>query len=80
MMCFFFVFCFVVNDIYYEILKYMQFVLGSIPIVHIEDISNAHIFLMEHPSAQGRYICSVDSANIKTLKDFLAKQLKTSFK
>ncbi|XP_057867741.1 putative anthocyanidin reductase isoform X2 [Cryptomeria japonica] len=48
--------------------------------VHIEDISNAHIFLMEHPSAQGRYICSVDSANIKTLKDFLAKQLKTSFK
>ncbi|XP_059077565.1 putative anthocyanidin reductase isoform X1 [Cryptomeria japonica] len=68
------------NDINYQVLKYMQFTLGSIPIVHIEDVSNAHIFLMEHPSAQGRHICSVDSATIKSLKDLLSKQLKTSLK
>ncbi|XP_057867714.2 putative anthocyanidin reductase [Cryptomeria japonica] len=68
------------NDIHYQVLKYMQFTLGSIPIVHIEDVSNAHIFLMEHPSAQGRHICSVDSATIKSLKDLLSKQLKTSLK
>ncbi|GLJ27294.1 hypothetical protein SUGI_0535730 [Cryptomeria japonica] len=69
-----------VNDRIYGVLKYTQSLYGSIPIVHIEDACNAHIFLMEHPSAQGRHICSVDSTTIKSLKDFLAKQLKTSLK
>ncbi|GLJ27295.1 hypothetical protein SUGI_0535740 [Cryptomeria japonica] len=69
-----------VNDAYYEVVKYIQSVFGSIGIVHIEDVSNAHIFLMEHPSAQGRHVCLVDFATIKSIKDFLAKQLKTSLK
>ncbi|GFP86375.1 dihydroflavonol-4-reductase [Phtheirospermum japonicum] len=35
--------------------------MGSIALVHIEDICSAHIFLMEHPNAEGRYICCTQS-------------------
>ncbi|XP_059076791.1 putative anthocyanidin reductase [Cryptomeria japonica] len=68
------------DDIYYGALRFTQSVMGSIPIVHIEDACNAHIFFMEHCSAQGRHVCSVDSTTLKSLKDFLAKNLKTSLK
>ncbi|XP_057864067.1 putative anthocyanidin reductase isoform X1 [Cryptomeria japonica] len=69
------------NDKFYEVIKFLDFMLGSIPIVHIDDICNAHIFLMEHTNAQNRYICASDSLSLKSLKDFLAKhyvQLKNS--
>ncbi|GLJ16723.1 hypothetical protein SUGI_0287390 [Cryptomeria japonica] len=44
------------NDEFYDVMKFDEFVLGSIPIVHIEDTCNAHIFLMEHSNAQNRYV------------------------
>ncbi|KAF9588279.1 hypothetical protein IFM89_008696 [Coptis chinensis] len=46
--------------------------MGSISIVHIEDICNAHIFLMEHATAKGRYICSAHSCAMSQLVDCLA--------
>ncbi|XP_057864075.2 putative anthocyanidin reductase [Cryptomeria japonica] len=71
------------NDEYYEMLKFMESVLGSVPIVHIDDTCNAHIFLMECTNAQNRYVCASDSLSLKSLKDFTAKhfvQLKNSLK
>ncbi|CAL5402858.1 unnamed protein product [Camellia sinensis] len=48
--------------------------MGSIALVHIEDICSAHIFLMEHDGAEGRYICSAHSSVISQLVDLLAKE------
>ena len=28
------------------------------PMVHVDDVARAHIFLLEHPNPKGRYNCS----------------------
>ncbi|KAF8032392.1 hypothetical protein BT93_D1340 [Corymbia citriodora subsp. variegata] len=40
--------------------------------VHVDDIASAHIFLLNHPDAKGRYICSSDQVSLEELSDFLA--------
>ncbi|KAJ0984452.1 hypothetical protein J5N97_002808 [Dioscorea zingiberensis] len=46
--------------------------LGSISLVHIEDICNAHIFLMEKVAAEGRYICSASTCAMSQLAEILS--------
>ncbi|EOA16920.1 hypothetical protein CARUB_v10005144mg [Capsella rubella] len=41
--------------------------MGSIALVHIEDICRAHMFLMEEPKANGQYICCVDNIDMHDL-------------
>ncbi|KAH6756004.1 dihydroflavonol 4-reductase [Perilla frutescens var. hirtella] len=45
------------NEAHYSIIKQGQF-------VHVDDLCEAHIFLFEHPEAEGRYICSSHDATI----------------
>lgn len=47
-------------------LMFMQQILGSIPIVHIDDVCEAHIFCIERPKIKGRFLCAV--ANTNTLE------------
>lgn len=49
---------------HYSILKQIQ-------LVHLDDLCKAHIFLMEHPEANGRYICSSHELTIYDLAEFL---------
>ncbi|KAK1360511.1 NAD(P)-binding domain containing protein [Heracleum sosnowskyi] len=35
---------------YYESLQHLQELLGCVPLVHIEDVCEAHVFCMEKPS------------------------------
>ncbi|KAK1307571.1 Dihydroflavonol-4-reductase [Acorus calamus] len=56
----------------YPILLSVHSRLGSISVVHVEDLCDAHILLMEHPSAQGRYICSVGSCSMPKLAELLS--------
>ncbi|KAM1025149.1 hypothetical protein ACFX13_039054 [Malus domestica] len=51
----------------YNSLKFMQEVIGSVPLVHIEDVCRAHIFCMEQPSMRGRFCCAVASPSIKEI-------------
>ncbi|XP_042487113.1 dihydroflavonol 4-reductase [Macadamia integrifolia] len=60
------------DPVLYPILSAVHSRLGSISVVHIEDICNAHIFLMEQPAAKGRYICSAHSCVMSKLVDHLA--------
>jgi bifunctional dihydroflavonol 4-reductase/flavanone 4-reductase len=62
------------NAQYYERLKQLQCFIGSIVFVHTVDVCSAHIFLMEHPSAEGRYICSSQSFSLRELGDFCCKR------
>ncbi|KAK4439852.1 putative anthocyanidin reductase [Sesamum alatum] len=52
--------------------------MGSIALVHIEDICDAHIFLMEHPKAEGRYICCTQSCVMSELVGLLRKEYPCS--
>nr|XP_043628373.1 putative anthocyanidin reductase [Erigeron canadensis] len=47
--------------------------MGSIALVHTEDICNAHIYLMECDQAEGRYICCTNSCTMFELVQHLAK-------
>ncbi|XP_076895670.1 putative anthocyanidin reductase [Bidens hawaiensis] len=47
--------------------------MGSIAVVHTEDICNAHLYLMEHDQAQGRYICWASSCTMSELAHHFAK-------
>ncbi|XP_057766518.1 putative anthocyanidin reductase isoform X2 [Salvia miltiorrhiza] len=48
--------------------------MGSIALIHIEDICNAHIFLMEHVDAEGRYLCCTRSCVVSELIELLRKE------
>nr|ABP57077.1 dihydroflavonol 4-reductase [Coleus scutellarioides]ABP57078.1 dihydroflavonol 4-reductase [Coleus scutellarioides] len=55
------------NDAHYSIIKQGQF-------VHVDDLCEAHIFLFEHPKAEGRYICSSHDATIYDIADMLREK------
>lgn len=42
-----------------------------VPFVHVDDVTNAHIFLFENPNAKGRYTCSAVEITGEKLTEFL---------
>ncbi|CAK7347913.1 unnamed protein product [Dovyalis caffra] len=44
----------------------------NISMVHVDDVARAHIFLFEHPDAEGRYICSSETITIEDMSKFLS--------
>lgn len=42
--------------------------------VHLDDVCNAHIYLFEHPEAEGRYICSSHCFTILDLAKSLSQR------
>ncbi|KAH9323360.1 hypothetical protein KI387_017999, partial [Taxus chinensis] len=55
-------------------LKHMQMILGSVSMVHVEDVCNAHIFVMENASARGRYICGPINISVPQLVEYLVQR------
>ncbi|XP_059458683.1 vestitone reductase-like [Corylus avellana] len=41
-------------------------------LVHVDDVARAYIFLLECPTAKGRYICSSDVVTIEQMSQFLS--------
>jgi nucleoside-diphosphate-sugar epimerase len=62
------------TEIYHIILKFLQALLGSLPLVHIEDVCEAHIFCIERPVMAGRYLCAVDYPMMKDIVDYFAEK------
>lgn len=54
------------TESHYEIIKQIQF-------VHLDDLCDAHIFLLEDPKAHGRYVCSSHDSTILDVAEFLNK-------
>lgn len=49
------------NDIMrYKVLRFLEELLGKVPIVHIKDVIEAHIFSMENSNINGRFLCASD--------------------
>lgn len=40
--------------------------------VHVDDLARAHIFLFEHPEANGRYICAAVDVTKEEMAEFLS--------
>ncbi|KAB1215469.1 Dihydroflavonol-4-reductase [Morella rubra] len=55
-------------------LKLLQELLGSIPLIHIEDVCRAHIFCMEKPSMKGRFLCSATNPTIREIATYLQEK------
>ncbi|KAI3444439.1 hypothetical protein Pfo_001104 [Paulownia fortunei] len=54
----------------YKILRFLEELLGKVPIVHIQDITEAHLFSMENSHINGRFLCAsafLRSAEIASL-------------
>lgn len=66
------------NPNFFSILSAVNARMGSISLVHIEDICNAHIFLMENVRAEGRYICSAQSCHMPELISSIARAYPSS--
>ncbi|KAJ6301035.1 hypothetical protein OIU77_015357 [Salix suchowensis] len=62
----------------FSILSAVNARMGSIALVHIEDICDAHIFLMEQARAEGRYICCAHSCEMSQLINHLAEEYPCS--
>ncbi|KAK4491977.1 hypothetical protein RD792_002762 [Penstemon davidsonii] len=52
--------------------------MGSIALVHIEDICSAHIFLMENSKSEGQYICCTQSCALSELVKKLSREYPCS--
>ncbi|PRQ57630.1 putative vestitone reductase [Rosa chinensis] len=47
-------------------------VLINISVVHVDDVTRAHIFLFKHHDTKGRYNCSSNVITIKEMAEFLS--------
>ncbi|KAK7258525.1 hypothetical protein RIF29_24105 [Crotalaria pallida] len=46
------------NAFGYKSLRFMEELLGKVPIVHVDDVCEAHIFCIENASISGRFLCA----------------------
>ncbi|CAJ1961266.1 unnamed protein product [Sphenostylis stenocarpa] len=71
------------NETTYQSLKFLEDLIGNIPIVHIHDVCEAHIFCAENPSINGRFLVAssysstADIANyyLQTYPQFILKKI-----
>ena len=52
-------------------LRAMEMMSGTVPLVHVEDLCRAELFLAEAAAAAGRYICCSLNTTILELARFL---------
>ncbi|XP_042493931.1 anthocyanidin reductase-like [Macadamia integrifolia] len=59
------------NDpISYQSLEFLQELMGKVPIVHIDDVCEAHIFCMDQRSLQGIFLFASDFLSTKEIADY----------
>ncbi|CAL5442667.1 unnamed protein product [Camellia sinensis] len=54
----------------YAGLRFLQELLGSVPLLHIDDVCEAHIFCMEKKSLRGRFLCSAVDPTIQEISNY----------
>ncbi|XP_047062889.1 putative anthocyanidin reductase [Lolium rigidum] len=61
-------------ELYHKNLMFLQSLLGSVPLVHVDDVCEAHVICMERPSdiAGGRYLCAVGYPNMQDILEHYA--------
>lgn len=54
---------------YFMLPMILQRLLGSVPLVHVDDVCAAHIFCMEQPSLMGRFLCAAAYPTVHDVLD-----------
>ncbi|KAE9593559.1 hypothetical protein Lal_00036372 [Lupinus albus] len=60
------------NENAFKSLEFLENLLGKIPIVHVDDVCEAHIFCMENDSISGRYLCASSYISSKDIQNYYA--------
>lgn len=60
------------KEISYEGLKFLNKLLGKVPLVHIDDVCDAHIFCMENISISGRFLCASSYVSLEEVANYFA--------
>jgi nucleoside-diphosphate-sugar epimerase len=60
------------QDASHNALLFLQALLGSVPLVHVEDVCEAHVFCMEQESMAGRFLCAAGYPNMRDIVDHFA--------
>ncbi|XP_028216136.1 putative anthocyanidin reductase isoform X2 [Glycine soja] len=58
------------NEAAYQSLKFLEELDGKIPIVHVEDVCEAHIFCAENPSINGRFLVASSYASSAEIANY----------
>ncbi|WVZ87293.1 hypothetical protein U9M48_033950 [Paspalum notatum var. saurae] len=56
----------------FRVLKGLEMASGTVPLVHVEDLCRAELFVAEEEAAAGRYLCSSLNTTVLELARFLA--------
>ncbi|PKA54087.1 Dihydroflavonol-4-reductase [Apostasia shenzhenica] len=51
----------------HRMLKLLQTMLGCVPLLHVDDVCEAHVFCMERASISGRFLCAGDYPAMKEI-------------
>lgn len=54
---------------YFMLPRILQRLLGSVPLVHVDDVCEAHIFCMEQSSLSGRFLCAAAYPTVHDVLD-----------
>lgn len=54
----------------YRAMLLLQELLGCIPLVHIDDVIEAHLFCIEKPSIKGRFLCANADPTLAEIFDY----------
>nr|KYP71921.1 Dihydroflavonol-4-reductase [Cajanus cajan] len=60
------------NERAFKSLKFLNDLLGKLPLVHIDDVCEAHIFCMESTSISGRFLCANSYVSIEEMANHYA--------
>ncbi|KAJ6800046.1 putative vestitone reductase isoform X1 [Iris pallida] len=61
-------------------LKFLQALVGSVPLVHIDDVCEAHAFCVEQSSMTGRYLCAVAYPSLTEILEYYGHEYPTEMR
>ncbi|TVU08350.1 hypothetical protein EJB05_41753 [Eragrostis curvula] len=62
------------NELGFGFMRLLQRLLGSMSLVHVDDVCDALVFCMEQPSITGRFLCAAAYPTIHDVVDHYAKK------
>ncbi|XP_062178699.1 NADPH HC-toxin reductase 1-like [Phragmites australis] len=62
------------NEAHFGLPRLLQSLLGSVPLVHVDDVCEALVFCMERPSIAGRFLCAAAYPTIHDIVDHYANK------
>ncbi|XP_027353073.1 anthocyanidin reductase ((2S)-flavan-3-ol-forming)-like [Abrus precatorius] len=60
------------NERVYKSLKFLENLMGKIPLAHVDDVCEAHIFCMENTSMNGRFLCASSYVSLQEMANLYA--------